>query len=147
MIKLQRIKNDGNTTIGELFINGFFQCFILEDEPREVKVKGETRIPAGKYKIGLRTVGGFHERFSKRFKDMHIGMLQILDVPGFEYILIHPGNTDKDTDGCLITGSDVLDNFTVSGSTMAYKKIYPIISKMVDSDEDVYIEIFDEAKA
>lgn len=147
MIKLQRIKNDGNTTIGELFINGFFQCFILEDEPREVKVKGETRIPAGKYKIGLRTVGGFHERLSKRFKDMHIGMLQILDVPGFEYILIHPGNTDKDTDGCLITGSDVLDNFTVSGSTMAYKKIYPIISKMVDSDEDVYIEIFDEEKA
>ena len=78
-----------------------FLAYTLEDEHRDVKVKGETRIPAGRYQVTLRTEGGFHSKYSEKYKEMHKGMLWLRDVPGFEYILIHTGNTDEHTAGCL----------------------------------------------
>lgn len=145
-IILQRKYHDKRTTIGELMIDGTYACLILEDEPREVKVHGETRIPAGRYRITLRTEGKFHEAYSKRFPEMHHGMLWIRDVPGFEYILIHCGNTDKDTEGCLITGSAIGTNNSVTGSTIAYKKTYPIITKEILAGRETFIDIKDEVK-
>ena len=82
-----------------------FLCYTLEDEYREEKVMHETRIPDGTYKITLRKVGGFHGRYEKKYGDMHKGMLWVRDVPGFEYILIHTGNTDEHTSGCLLVGN------------------------------------------
>ena len=52
-----------------------FLAYTLEDEYREEKVKGETRIPSGTYKITLRTTGGFHARYTKKYGSMHKGML------------------------------------------------------------------------
>jgi len=74
-----------------------FLAYTLEDEYREQKEFGETRIPDGTYQLGLRTIGGYNQKYSKRFADIHIGMLHVLDVPNFEYILIHCGNTDEHT--------------------------------------------------
>ena len=79
-----------------------FLCYTLEDEHRDVKKYGETRVPAGTYNITLRTVGGFHGRYLKKYGEMHKGMLWVREVPNFEYILIHTGNTDEHTAGCLL---------------------------------------------
>ena len=127
-IFVDRFTSDSDTTISRIFINGQFFCFGLEDEYRTKKVAGETRIPQGTYNVGVRVTGGFHGRYSKRFKDIHKGMLQILDVPGFEYILIHCGNTDDDTAGCLLVGEGAVTTpgkMMITNSTGAYRRLYP----------------------
>ena len=129
-IKVQRLYDTSKATIGALFIDDKFECFTLEDEKREVKVKGETRIPAGTYKLGIRDVGGFHMRYSSKFGRDHKGMIQVLDVPNFEYILIHIGNTEDDTAGCLLVGETADVSGIIGRSTPAYKKLY---SKIIDA--------------
>jgi len=135
--------HQGNEIDG-IFKQTKFLAYTLEDEQRSEKVFGETRIPDGVYKLGLRKVGGYHARYSKRFPHIHIGMLHVLDVPGFEYILIHCGNTDEHTAGCLLVGDSQENNqITKDGfigkSTQAYKRIYPRIAEAVDCGEQVTI--------
>jgi len=119
-----------------------FLAYTLEDEYREEKVKGETRIPSGTYKITLRTTGGFHARYTKKYGSMHKGMLWVRDVPNFEYILIHTGNTDEHTAGCLLVGDTQKDGFT-GASTLAYKRIYPPIAEVLERGEEVTITYID----
>lgn len=121
-----------------------FLAYTLEDEQRDKKVLGETRIPDGDYKLGLRKVGGYHARYTKRFPHIHIGMLHVLDVPGFEYILIHCGNTDEHTAGCLLVGdsqenNQIVTNGFIGKSTQAYKRIYPRIAEALECGEEVTI--------
>ena len=121
-----------------------FLAYTLEDEQRDKKVLGETRIPDGDYKLGLRKVGGYHARYTKRFPHIHIGMLHVLDVPGFEYILIHCGNTDEHTAGCLLVGdsqenNQIVTNGFIGKSTQAYKRIYPRIAEAIECGEEVTI--------
>ena len=121
-----------------------FLAYTLEDEQRDKKVLGETRIPDGDYKLGLRKVGGYHARYTKRFPHVHIGMLHVLDVPGFEYILIHCGNTDEHTAGCLLVGdsqenNQIVTNGFIGKSTQAYKRIYPRIAEVIECGEEVTI--------
>lgn len=146
-ISQYRFSDGANDTLSLWFIDGKFSCFILEDEKREVKIKGETRIPAGTYRILLRKEGGHHESYLKKFPDFHKGMLWLQDVPNFQYILIHIGNVEKDTDGCLIVGNSVSQNITdkgsLQGSTDAYKRVYPIIANELEKGNVVTIEIFD----
>lgn len=125
-----------------------FLCYTLEDESRKEKVFGETCIPEGEYKIEFRTVGGFHARYSSRFSDIHVGMLEVQDVPNFKYILIHCGNTDEDTAGCLLLGnSQVNNNFKPNGyignSTEAYFNVYPKIALALKDNEIVTIKYTD----
>lgn len=127
-ITVDRFLSDNDSTVSRVLIDGAHECFGLEDEFREEKVLGETRIPAGTYEIGVRTVGSFHPRYSRRFPDIHKGMLHILDVPNFTYILIHCGNTDEDTAGCLLVGTSVnitAGEMSIGGSRIAYRKFYP----------------------
>lgn len=131
---VKRYKSTANATLGELFIDGVFECYTLEDEFRAVKVRGETRIPAGTYKVGLRTEGSTHSQYSQRFADIHKGMLHVLNVPGFQWILIHIGNTEKDTDGCLLVGEDRdEEKMTLLRSTVAYRKMYPKVAEAVSN--------------
>ena len=153
-MKLQvvRFSSQADSTSGLLFeINDLgrqFLCYTLEDEARVLKVKGETRIPAGVYSIELRKEGGFHARYTKKYPNIHCGMLHIVDVPNFEYILIHTGNTDEHTAGCLIVGDSqenngiIKDGF-VGKSVNAYKRIYPRIAKAIEKGEEVTIEYID----
>tara|TARA_R100000234_G_scaffold111688_1_gene84845 strand:+ start:10838 stop:11329 length:492 start_codon:yes stop_codon:yes gene_type:complete len=133
----------GNEIDG-IFKQKKFLAYTLEDEYRSEKVFGETRIPDGRYRLGLRKVGGYHAKYSKRFPHIHVGMLHVLDVPGFEYILIHCGNTDEHTAGCLLVGDSQENNqITKDGfigkSTQAYKRIYPRIAEAIDCGEEVTI--------
>jgi len=145
-ITVNRFSDNGDATLSTVMIDGVFQCFGLEDEYRAVKVMGETRIPAGVYKVGIRDVGGFHGRYTKRFAmypDFHKGMLQVLDVPGFDYILVHCGNTDDDTGGCLLVGNIAYGiKHTIGQSTDSYIQFY---GKVIDAalTDNLIIEYVD----
>lgn len=104
-LKLKRTKFSSNYTLGELFINGMFFCYTVEDVDRDInkdgdlddtgetKVYGETAIPKGIYKVIL--------SMSNRFKKL---LPEVLDVKGFAGIRIHSGNTALDSHGCIIVG-------------------------------------------
>jgi len=140
-IKVFRFLDTGHETMGVLYINGRFRGYTLEDEERTVKVWGETRIPEGTYKVGLRKEGSHHARYSQKFPDIHRGMLHVLDVPNFKYILIHIGNTEDDTAGCLLVGSYLHpNNKAICQSTVKYKEIYPEIANAIESGDEVTIE-------
>ena len=126
-------------------LNGEFECFTLEDEHRTVKVYGETRIPAGKYKLKLRLHGGFNDRYLKKFPNMHQGMIEVCDVPNFTDVLIHIGNYEDDTAGCLLVGQGAksVDPISISSSTNAYKAMYPKLVDIILDNEDPYIEYID----
>ena len=154
-LKVIRYSSQEDSTNGALFVENDdlsldFLCYTLEDEYREEKVMSETRIPKGKYKIKLRKEGGFNARYSERFPDIHVGMLHIVDVPNFEYILIHIGNTAEDTGGCLLVGDSQENNVLrkngfIGSSTQAYTRIYPEISSKLENGEEVTIEYIDLA--
>lgn len=151
-LEVLRFSSQSDSTNGLLFdVTGGkrkFLCYTLEDEYREKKIMGETRIPAGTYRITLRKTGGFHGRYLTKYSEMHKGMLWVRDVPGFEYILIHTGNTDEHTAGCLIVGNSQQTNFGssdgfVGSSVSAYKAIYPSIAAALENNEDVFITYID----
>jgi hypothetical protein len=148
-ILLKRIKQTSEETLGKLYINGVFECYTIEDEHHDVKIKHDTRIPAGRYEIKLRTFGGFHENYKVKFKDIHKGMLWLQDVPGFGDILIHIGNTEKDSSGCILVNAGYMESengrIVGTSSVLAYKKMYPKVAKALASGEKVWITIQNEA--
>ena len=143
-ITVVRTQFGTDATNGILLINDVFECYTLEDQYQEVKVMHETCIPEGTYDIKLRTVGGFHERYKKKYSN-HKGMLHLQDVPGFTYILIHAGNTDEHTSGCLIVGEtqqdlDISKDGYIGHSGKAYTKLYDKCVKELLQGNDVTIE-------
>tara|TARA_R110001592_G_scaffold110454_4_gene306741 strand:+ start:1467 stop:1928 length:462 start_codon:yes stop_codon:yes gene_type:complete len=151
-MKLQvlRFSSESDSTNGLLFdvTEGVkFLAYTLEDERREEKVMSETRIPAGTYEVKLRTEGGHHNKYSSRYGSMHKGMLWLQDVPNFKWILIHCGNTDEHTAGCLLVGdsqenNQIKENGFIGSSSNAYKRIYPSIAEAIEN-EKVTIEYID----
>ncbi len=114
---LIREASQGNSTLGKLYIDGVFECYTLEDIVRKTKIAGETAINAGKYKIII--------NMSNRFKKM---LPLLLDVPGFEGVRIHPGNTAQDTEGCILVGTTSAHNPTggfIGSSKLAFDKLFP----------------------
>lgn len=152
-LKVLRLGDNGDTTIGAFYVNGIFKCFTIEDEERAVKVSGETRIPEGTYDVALRSEGGFHNRYASKFPDIHKGMLCIYNAPDwkivtpsmeFQYILIHLGNSDEHTNGCLLLNYAANGKgFIGSVSKDAYVDIYPEIAAACESGERVTIEYID----
>ena len=146
-----RVSSQKDSTSGLLFEvdNGkrTFLCYTIEDEQRDVKVWGETRIPAGTYQLELRTEGGFHNRYKSRYA-FHKGMIWVKDVPGFEYILWHTGNTDEHTAGCLVLGNSQESNIVkkdgfVGYSRDAYAFVYPRVAAAIESGLRVSVEYID----
>jgi len=151
-LKVLRFSSQEDSTSGLLFedsdIGLLFLGYTLEDEQRALKVKGETRIPCGTYNINFRHVGGFNKKYSKRFPNIHKGMLEVCDVPNFKYILIHCGNDDSHTAGCLLVGDSQENNVIIKDgfigkSSNAYKRIYPHIARKLELGQDVTIEYID----
>jgi hypothetical protein len=147
-----RVSSGKDSTSGLLFEvdrgKRTFLAYTLEDEQRDVKVYGETRIPAGTYKLKLRTVGGFHTRYASKYGDFHKGMIWVQDVPGFEYILWHTGNTDEHTAGCLILGNTQTNNRIakdgfIGSSVDAYKFVYPRVQSAIEAGLDVEVTYID----
>ena len=141
-LTLYRLPSLPDSTLGGLAIDGNFSCFTLEDERREVKVKGETRIPAGTYEIKRRTEGKVNEKYAGKFPE-HRGVLWLQNVPGFEWVYIHIGNTDDHTEGCILVGDAAMANGELGQSTQAYRRIYGQVLNAIQSGEPVYIEVRD----
>ena len=134
-----------DATNGILLIDGIFECFTLEDQYQAVKVMHETCIPEGTYDIKFRKTGGFHAKYSQKYGNSHYGMLHILDVPNFTYILIHAGNTDESTSGCLLVGETQQDldrskDGFIGHSVTAYKKMYAKVANQLLQGKKVTIE-------
>lgn len=139
-IKLKRIAKRDTYTIGRLYINGEYKCDTLEDKDRGLeqyqnlqslkanKIYGQTAIPTGRYQV----IWSYSARFKK-------SLPLLLNVPGFEGIRIHSGNTDIDTHGCLLLGENK-EVGKVLNSKATCDKILPII-KEACSKEKVYITI------
>jgi len=146
-MKLQVVRTQFGTdaTNGILLVDGLFECYTLEDQYQAVKVMHETCIPEGTYDIKFRTVGGFHSKYLERYGNSHYGMLHLQDVPNFTYILIHAGNTDEHTSGCLIVGEtqqdlDISDDGFIGHSGKAYSKLYNKVAKELLLGKEVSIE-------
>ena len=150
-LEVLRISSQKDCSLGLLFDSSGasreFLCFTLEDEFRDSKVRGKTRIPAGTYAITFRKEGGFHQKYAQTFKAIHKGMLWVRNVPGFEYILIHGGNDHTHTEGCLLVGDQLTQNLTRSGflgaSQPAYSRIYPKIAAELEAGRPVNITYID----
>ncbi len=149
----RRISSGDEATLGTLFDvtdDPEFLCYVLEDQFNEPKIPGETRIPTGRYQIKLRNEGGMIKRYKKRFP-WHKGMLWLQDVPGFNWVYMHVGNKDDDTDGCLLLGDGQISNVTERGmvttSVAAYRRIYEmIVDELTDTETgEVWITVEDYA--
>ncbi len=127
---LQRRKFSDKATIGDMVV-GDIRIVTLEDGKREHKVWGETAIPAGVYRLELRTDGGMTQRYAARYPHMHRGMIWLREVPMFEWIYIHVGNYPSDTNGCILVGTTAGKN-RIGGSRNAYEAIYPILATAIE---------------
>jgi len=134
-LELIRSTKTNRSTIGELAVNGVFECFILEDKDRglqqnmpvselmEKKIRTKTAIPSGRYEMVV--------SFSNRFQKM---LPLLLDVPVFEGIRIHPGNTDTDTEGCLLPGKSKSQDM-VGSSRAAFTVLFDKIKNAMQSEK------------
>lgn len=121
-------------TIGKMYINGEYFCDTLEDKVRVMnsindKIKGETAIPAGTYKITLE----MSPRFKRKLPLLH-------DVPYFSGILIHRGNTAKDTHGCILVGENKVKGQVIN-STKAEVALMDILTNAVSKGDTIDIEV------
>lgn len=139
-------------TIGNLYINGTLFCNTLEDRDRGLKktdtlstikskkVYGETAIPIGKYIIDMDVVSPKYSAV-KWYKNLCNGKIpRLRNVPGFEGILIHPGNTPFDTHGCILVGKNTIKG-QVTQSKDTFSKLYKQMKAAHDRGETIEIEI------
>lgn len=144
-IKIQRALESKGATIGVMSTSWDDAFVTLEDANRKEKIKGETRIPAGKYEIKFREVLSGKTKSYRSKYEWFTWHLELQDVPGFKYIYIHVGNTIKDTDGCILVGR-TYDSFSkdkIYNSVVAFKRLYEAVSKKLEEDEKVFIQIID----
>jgi len=128
---LKRKASLHETTIGALFHDEQFICFTLEDQVRAKKLYGKTAIPEGTYKVLL--------THSPRFKRI---LPLLVDVPGFDGVRIHTGNTKEDTEGCILPGTGVSDDGKmITGSRDAFNILFNLLKK---DSSDISITIIDE---
>lgn len=150
---LQRYSPSDDCTLGLLFQKQenkklTFENYMLEDEPREVKLAGETRIDAGFYELKIQELETpLTLKYRKRYTwfENHI---EITGLKRHKCVYLHIGNTDEDTDGCPLFG-DVADNNmigpgSVSQSTIAFKRWYEKVYPHLKSGKKAFIEIRDE---
>lgn len=130
-IKVKRFAFKETYTIGKLFVNDEYYCDTLEDKVREqgVKIFGETAIPAGIYNLTM--------SYSVRFKKH---MPEIENVPNFQGVRIHSGNTDKDTHGCILVGKNTVIG-KLTDSSIKFIHLMIQIEKALKRKEKVKIII------
>ena len=129
------LKRLNDLTEGLLFIDGKLFCGTLEDRWRDLtkqpKVPGETCIPAGVYRVVI-------DR-SARFGRM---MPHVLDVPQFEGIRIHAGNTHRDTEGCILLGRHYAEGI-LTESQYYFNRFMTLLQTAIDQGQEITLTIID----
>ena len=151
-LKLRRIAKKNGYTIGKLSINGKYFCDTLEDSDRGLdsgmsldvlkhkKLAHITAIPTGRYRVAMDVIS---PRLSKSnfYKQYGGGRVpRLLNVPAFEGILIHCGNTAKDTDGCILVGKNSKVGMVLD-SKITYSNLYPLLEAAYKHNERIFITV------
>jgi hypothetical protein len=150
-LTLKRTFKGPKYTIGKLYVNGVYECDTIEDTDRDLhqtqslleiqskKVYGQTAIPYGTYKIDMNTV-------SPKFKDRSWAKFcggklpRLIDVPGFEGVLIHVGNSESNTFGCILVGENKIKGQVIN-STATFQELYSVMLKAKLSGEEITLTI------
>ena len=153
---LQRFSDNRDTTLGLLLRitdlkKTLFQGYTCEDEYREVKVKGETRIPADRYEIVIQTIETpLTIKYRNRYPNWFINHIMLKDVPNFTGVYFHIGNTDEDTDACILMGDNADNNVIGAGaignSTACFIRFYNDLYPYLAEGGKAFITIRDENK-
>lgn len=134
-LKLIRKWKKENYTIGQLYVDGVFFSNTIEDKDRGLsqdmskekilflKKPGITAIPTGTYEVVLNVQSNKYKKSKTMMQFNNAYMPRLLNVPGYEGVLIHPGNSAKDTEGCIIPGKNDKIGW-VSNSTAYFKDLY-----------------------
>lgn len=167
-VRVEKVDETDDLTRSKFYFNGELKGFGVEDEYRETKVHGETRIPDGTYDMDLRYSPKFSnsyfrdnqgniirsskrntEKLKKLYHTPH-ELIWVKEVPGFEYILWHWGNTDDDTHGCYLVGSSltvIKGQLGVGASRAKYEEIYPILWKAIKTEKVIVTYERDEQQS
>jgi len=132
-LKLIRKEFTDRSTIGELYVNGKFECFTIEDKDRKLESGGKkeyavTAIPRGTYQV----VNSFSNRFQKYLPEL-------INVPQFTGVRIHPGNKAEDSEGCILVGTTKAKDF-IGNSRVAFASLFSKI-KAVEKKEKITLII------
>ena len=151
-IRVERKWPKPTYTIGRFYIDGIFYCNTLEDADRGLKqtdhpdyirarkVANETAIPKGTYGVAMNITSPKYSASSWYWSLCQGKVPRLLNVPGFEGILIHTGNNPLQTSGCLLVGKNTkVGQLTESKET--FKKIYKLMKAAYDRGEEITIEI------
>jgi hypothetical protein len=133
-IEIRRTSFGPEFTEGELYVDGSLLCYTLEDAVRDTKVYGKTAIPCGRYRLTV--------TMSNRFKRR---MILVNDVPNFEGVRIHAGNTAADTHGCPLVGmvkTSPNDGF-IGESRRAEAKVFNLVDSALMRGEEVWLDVTD----
>ena len=151
-LNLKRIAKKNGYTIGNLSINGKYFSDTLEDSDRGLdssmplnvlkhkKLAHITAIPTGRYQVTMNVIS---PRLSKSnfYKQFGGGRVpRLLNVPAFEGILIHCGNTAKDTDGCILVGKNSKVGMVLD-SKITYSNLYPLLEAAYKHNERIFITV------
>lgn len=151
-LKLKRWKRTEKRTIGKLYVNGVYQCDTLEDKDRGlkqtdsaakikgVKVYSQTAVPTGRYAVTLKV---YSPKFGAKpyYKEFCGGRVpRLLNVPGFEGILIHRGYNENSTAGCLLVGKITVGD-VLSDSQKCFEELYKKLKEASDKGEEIHIVI------
>ena len=138
-LTLKRIARKEGYTIGRLYIDDAYFCDTLEDKDRgleqampldmikRIKVKGETAIPTGTYELSMRHISPKYSR-KKAFAFTGGVMPRLLNVPGYEGVLIHSGNTAADSEGCILVGENKAVG-KVLNSMATFKALWSVLNQ------------------
>jgi hypothetical protein len=130
ILELRRGQSDSKATLGDLYVDGVWTCYTLEDtEVRGPKIPGETAIPTGLYKVIITMSPKFGRPLPL-----------LVDVPGFDGIRIHPGNTAQDTEGCILLGQTEGKDF-IGSSRAAFDSLYPKIEAVLANGGEVWMNV------
>lgn len=151
-ILLKRIAKRNTYTIGKLYINGEYFCDTVEDKDRGLKqsmslnqirttkVMLQTAIPCGTYEITMNTISPKYSKVKWYVDKCGARVPRLLNVPGFDGVLIHTGNTANDSSGCIIVGRNTVVG-KVTESKQTFEKLYPKLKEASNNKERITITI------
>ena len=142
-IRVKRIALKETYTIGRLYVDREYICDTIEDKVRDIKIQNETAIPYGRYKVAMNYKSPKYSNFDKyKWAKEYDGYLpRLIDVPEFDGILIHVGNTSLDTSGCILVGENKEKGKVINSVATFNCLMKDYLLKAKEKNENIWIVI------